>query len=95
VPFFQDFTDEVTNPTAYGLTNATTASCPVVSLTAGLPNYSFPPCTSAALDAAPPAGLAAGWWNTWAFSDGFHPTPFGHRLLAASVSRALARAGWL
>lgn len=95
VPFYQDFTDEVTNPSAYGLTVATTAACPVVSLTAGLPNYSFPTCTSAALDAAPPTGLAAGWWNTWAFSDGFHPTPFGHRLLAASVSRALARAGWL
>ena len=30
-----------------------------------------------------------------AFSDGFHPTPYGHRLLAASISRALARAGWL
>ncbi|WP_427913294.1 SGNH/GDSL hydrolase family protein [Ramlibacter sp. MMS24-I3-19] len=95
VPFYKDFTDEVTNPVAYGLTNATTASCPVVSLTAGLPNYDFPTCTSAALDAAPPAGLAPGWWNTWAFADGFHPTPYGHRLLAASVSRALARAGWL
>ena len=95
VPFYQDFSDEVHNPSAYGLTNATTASCPVVSLTAGLPNYNFPTCSSAALDAAPPAGLAPGWWNTWAFSDGFHPTPYGHHLLAASVSRALARAGWL
>ncbi|MGZ5269601.1 MAG: SGNH/GDSL hydrolase family protein [Ramlibacter sp.] len=95
VPFYADFTDEITNSASYGLTNATTASCPVVSLTAGLPNYSFPTCTSAALDAAPPTGLAPAWWNTWAFSDGFHPTPFGHRLLAASVSRALARAGWL
>jgi phospholipase/lecithinase/hemolysin len=52
-------------------------------------------CTSTALDAAPPAGATAGWWQNWAFADGFHPTPYGHRLLAASVSRALARAGWL
>ena len=95
VPFYADMTDEVTNPAAYGLTNVTSASCPVVSLTAGLPNYNFATCTSAALDAAPPTGLAPGWWNTWTFSDGFHPTPFGHRLLAASISRALARAGWL
>ena len=47
----------------------------------------------AALDALP--GKAPGWWKSYAFSDGFHPTPFGHQLLAASVSRALARAGWL
>ena len=96
VDFYADFTDEVTNAAAYGLTNATKASCPVVGADSqGLPAYNFPACTSAALDAAPPAGAAAGWWQTWAFSDGFHPTPFGHRLLAASVSRALARAGWL
>ena len=96
VDFYADFTDEVTNAVAYGLTNATKASCPVVGADSqGLPAYNFPACTSAALDAAPPAGAAAGWWQTWAFSDGFHPTPFGHRLLAASVSRALARAGWL
>lgn len=96
VPFFADFTDEVTHPTDYGLTNATTAACPVTGVdSSGLPTYTFSTCTSASLDAAPPAGLGAGWWQTWAFSDGFHPTPFGHRLLAASVSRALARAGWL
>lgn len=96
VPFFADFTDEVAHPADYGLSNATQAACPVVGVDSqGLPAYNFQTCTSAALDAAPPAGLAAGWWTTWAFSDGFHPTPFGHRLLAASVSRALARAGWL
>jgi phospholipase/lecithinase/hemolysin len=96
VPFHDDFTDEVAHPAAYGLSNATQAACPVTGTdTSGLPTYDFQTCTSAALDAAPPTGLAAGWWQTWAFSDGFHPTPFGHRLLAASVSRAIARAGWL
>ena len=94
VPFYADFTDEVNNPASYQLSNVTTASCPVVGLDAqGLPNYSFPTCTSAALDALP--GKTPGWWKSYAFSDGFHPTPFGHQLLAASVSRALARAGWL
>ena len=96
VPFNADFTDEVTHAAQYGLTNATQAACPVTGTdSSGLPTYNFLTCTSAALDAAPPTGLAAGWWRTWAFSDGFHPTPFGHQLLAASVNRALARAGWL
>jgi len=92
VPFNADFTEEVTHPADFALTNVTTPACAVVGVVAfGDPS----PCTSAALDAHPPAGLAPGWWQSWAFSDGFHPTPFGHRLLASSVSRALARAGWL
>ena len=94
VPFFADFSDEVNNPSSYQLSNVTDAACPVVGLGSdGLPSYSFPTCTSAALDALP--GKTPGWWKSYAFSDGFHPTPFGHQLLAASVSRALARAGWL
>jgi len=30
-----------------------------------------------------------------AFSDGFHPTPYGHQLMSQLVSRSLAQAGWL
>ena len=87
VPFYQDFTDEITNPVAYGLTNVKTPACS---------DTGFPAtCIDAALDAAPPSGAQAGWWTTYAFSNSFHPTPFGHHLLAASVSRAIARAGWL
>jgi phospholipase/lecithinase/hemolysin len=96
VPFYDDFTDEVTHPANYSLSNATSAACPVTGVdSSGLPAYDFTTCTTAALDAAPPAGLAPGWWQTWTFSDSFHPTAYGHRLLAASVARALARAGWL
>ena len=96
VPFYADFTDEVTHPVEYALTDVTHASCPVTGTdSSGLPSYTFQTCTSASLDAAPPSGLTAGWWQSWTFSDGFHPTPYGHRLLAASISRALARAGWL
>jgi outer membrane lipase/esterase len=92
VPFHADFTEEVTFPANFALTNVTAPACAAVGVTSfGDPR----PCTSAALDANPPAGLGAGWWRTFAFSDGFHPTPFGHQLLAASVNRALARAGWL
>jgi phospholipase/lecithinase/hemolysin len=96
VDFYSDFSDEIAHPADYGLTNVTTPACPITGLdTSGLPTYNFAVCTSAALDASPPSGLAAGWWQTYAFSDSFHPTPFGHHLLAASVSRAIARAGWL
>jgi outer membrane lipase/esterase len=96
VDFNADFTDEVTHPAAYGLTNVTNAACPVTGVDSqGLPTYDFRACTTTALDAAAPAGATAGWWQTWTFADGFHPTPYGHHLLAASVSRALERAGWL
>jgi len=91
VPFFADITEEIGNPASFALTNVTGTACSALgaNVNAGAA------CTSAALDAAPPAGLAAGWWRTWAFADPLHPTPFGHQLLAASVNRALARAGWL
>ena len=90
VDFYADFQDEVNKPTDYGLSNVTN---PVCTTDMGLlGNF---PCLSTTLDASPPAGSTAGWWKRYAFSDGFHPTPFGHSLLAASVSRALARAGWL
>lgn len=96
VPFYEDFTDEIAHPVDYGLSNVTQAACPATGVdSSGLPSYTFTTCTSAALDAAPPTGLAAGWWQTWTFSDSFHPTPYGHRLLASSISRALARAGWI
>ena len=85
VPFYEDFTDEVANPAQYGLTNVTTPACS---------DTGFPAtCIDAQLDATP--GKTPGWWQTYAFSNSFHPTPFGHSLLASSVSRAIARAGWL
>jgi outer membrane lipase/esterase len=85
VPFFEDFTDELANPAQYGLSNVTTPVCS---------DTGFPAtCVDAQLDATP--GKTAGWWQTYAFSNSFHPTPFGHSLLASSVSRAIARAGWL
>ena len=89
VDFYTDFQDEVSKPADYGLVNATTPVCTDdKSVTLG----KFP-CLSTELDSLP--GKTAGWWKNYAFSDGFHPTPFAHGLLAASVSRALARAGWL
>lgn len=93
VDFYGDFSKQVAAPASFGLTNATDTACPVKGTgTDGLPTYDFPTCTSAALDAQ--SGKTAGWWKTYAFSDGFHPTPAGHQLMADSVNRALAKAGW-
>lgn len=92
--FYGDLNDQATNFADYSLDNATQTACPVVGTdSSGLPAYNFATCTDAALDAT--AGKTQGWWNKLAFSDGFHPTPYGHHLLAASVARTLARAGWL
>lgn len=85
VRYAEDFAAQNASPATFGLTNVTTAACPPGD---------FPDCTDAALDATPPAGLAPGWWRTWSFSDGFHPSPRAHELLAATVNRALVAAGW-
>lgn len=98
VDFYANFTDQVKNPAQYGLTNITTPVCPVVAVTSGGPQYNFATCTAAGLSAqTPPAGATggSGWFNSWAFSDGFHPSPYGYQLMAQMVSKELAAAGWL
>jgi phospholipase/lecithinase/hemolysin len=90
VDFYGTFTAQVANPADFGLDNATTPACPAVGVDGqGLPTYDFPTCTSAALDQDPPAGETAGWWRSWLFSDGFHPTPYGHALLADAILDAV------
>ena len=92
--FYADLNDQAAHYADYSLDNASLTACPAVGVdSSGLPAYDFPTCTDAALDAQ--AGKSAGWWRHYAFSDGFHPTPYGHHLLSASVARTLARAGWL
>ena len=89
--------NQVKNPAQYGLTNVTTPACPATG-TGVDATYNFATCTTAALSAmTPPAGATGGanWWKTYAFSDGFHPTPYGHKLLAQLVNKELVLAGWL
>jgi phospholipase/lecithinase/hemolysin len=99
VDFYTSFNDQITSPAQFGLSNVTTPACPVVGTGSdGLPAYDFPHCTTTTLTAqTPPTGAAGGanWWKTYAFSDSFHPTPYGHQLLAQLISRTLAQAGWL
>ncbi len=99
VDFYTSLNDQVAHPEQFGLTNAKSTACPITGVGGdGLPAYSFPTCTAAALSAmTPPAGATGGadWWKTYAFSDSFHPTPYGHQLLSQLVARSLAQAGWL
>jgi phospholipase/lecithinase/hemolysin len=92
------FNDQIANPTTYGLTNVKDTACPVTGTGSdGLPAYNFATCTAAALTAqTPPAGATggAGWWRTYLFSDGFHPTPYGHSLAAAQIRSALFNNSW-
>jgi len=97
VDFYTSFNEEVAIPAQYSLTNVTTPACPATGVgTDGLPTYTFTTCTDTALSAAPPTGVTdPNWWKSYAFSDGFHPTPYAHQLLAQLIARSLATKGWL
>ena len=63
----------------------------------GLPTYSFPDCTAEALSRlTPPAGSTGGtnWWRSYLFSDGFHPTPYGHEMAANQIRTVLFNNSW-
>jgi outer membrane lipase/esterase len=98
VDFYTSFNDQIASPAQYSLTNVKTAACPITGQGSdGLPTYTFATCTDTALSAmTPPAGSdgTANWWKSYAFSDSFHPTPFGHDLLGRRIMKSLADAGW-
>jgi phospholipase/lecithinase/hemolysin len=97
IDFYTSFNDQIATPAQFSLSNVKTPACPIVGLGSdGLPVYSFPTCTSASLSAAITAGSTdPNWWKSYAFSDGFHPTPYGHQLVAQLISKSLAIKGWL
>ncbi|RTL34663.1 MAG: phospholipase [Burkholderiales bacterium] len=98
IDFYKAFQDQVAAPAQYGLTNVKTPACPIKGLGSdGLPTYDFPTCTATALSAAPPAGVSGGadWWKSYAFSDSFHPTLYGHQLTQQLIAKSLATKGWL
>lgn len=95
VDFYSALNDQINNPAQYGLSNVKVPVCPVVSVVDGMPQYDFPTCTDATLAANPPAGQVAGpWYKGYLFSDGFHPTPYGHQLMSQLITRSLAQVGW-
>ena len=56
-----------------------------------------PICNDATASSITPTESATGidWWKTYLFADNFHPTPYGHQLLAQLVAKRLTEAGWL
>ena len=97
IDFYKGFQDQVATPAQFGLTNVKTPACPITGVGSdGLPTYTFPTCTTAALAAAPPAGVTgADWWKSYAFSDSFHPSLYGHQLTQQLIAKSLATKGWL
>lgn len=92
------------NPAQFALTNITTPACPKVpgglDTTTGQASLSYPAtvaaCNSASMSANIPVGeTSANWWQGYAYSDNFHPTPALHKLIGQSINLQLARAGWL
>lgn len=87
IDFYKAFQDQVATPAQFGLSNVSTPACPIKGLGSdGLPTYDFPTCT--------PSTAAAGW-QSYAFSDSFHPTPYGHQLTQQLIAKSLATKGWL
>lgn len=96
IDFYTAFEDQVRNPAQFGLTNASKAACPGTQNADGTYSYKLGECTAAYLSANIPAGeTKSDWWKTYAFSDNFHPTPYGYQLISQLASVSLARAGWL
>ena len=89
--------DQMARPAAYGVTNVTLPVCGGSGVTV-VPERNFANCTAAALSGtAPPPGAPSGtnWWERYYFADGFHPTPYGHALMADQVIDLLDDADWL
>jgi phospholipase/lecithinase/hemolysin len=42
-----------------------------------------------------PGSTDPNWWKSYGFADSFHPTPYGHQLVAQLISKSLAIKGWL
>ncbi|MEG1281800.1 MAG: SGNH/GDSL hydrolase family protein [Comamonas sp.] len=94
--FFAELNNQVRQPQKYGYTNVNNSACAPSGMDAqGLPSYDLASCTAAGLSAHIPAGeSAANWWQSYVFSDDFHPTSRGHAQLGKAVAASLAQAGW-
>jgi phospholipase/lecithinase/hemolysin len=95
VDFYTEFKSQISNPAQYDFDNVKDPVCPITGVDeSGLPTYTFPTCTAAALSATP-GKSSPDWWQHHVFADSFHPTPYGHQQMSQLVSRSLAQKGWL
>lgn len=84
VDAFSENQRQIANKAHYGLTNVTAMACNLGSS-----------LTCVADKPGVPGNLIAGDTSRYLFADGVHPTPYGHKLLAQYVTKALVIAGWL
>ena len=96
VDFYAELHKQVSTQGLYHYTNVSKPACPSTGTDSnGLPTYDLATCTAANLSASIPVGESApNWWQSYVFSDDFHPTPYGHVQMANFVSAALTKAGW-
>ena len=90
------FSDLVQHPSSHGLSNVTLPVCGAAWVT-DVPQRSFADCTASALSATPPppgGPTGSDWWQHYMFADGFHPTPYGHSLMADAAMQTLDAARW-
>ncbi len=96
----------VATPAQFAFTNITTPACPKVA--GGLDSVTGQASLSAAATVAAcnsalmsaPSGIPVGettadWWQHYAYSDNFHPTPALHKLIGQAINLQLVKAGWL
>ena len=92
VDAFAENRRQLANKAHYALTNVTDVACNLTSpanvlATAGKADGSSLVCNA--------NNLNAGDTSRYLFADNVHPTPYGHKLLAQYVTKALVIAGWL
>jgi outer membrane lipase/esterase len=85
VDAFAENRRQLADPAHYSLSNVKDIACNLDK--AVNPLASSLTCNS--------SNLVAGNTSRYLFADGVHPTPYGHKLLAQYVSKALVTAGWL
>lgn len=82
VDLFAQSQAQLANPTAFGITNATTAACGANPLGT----------TSLACNIG---NVKPGDISHYIFADDVHPAPFGHTLIAKKVADTMVAKGWL
>ena len=94
VDFYTEFKSQISNPAQYDFDNVKDPVCPVTGVDgSGLPTYTFPTCTAVALSATP-GKPSPDWWQHHVFADSFHPTPYGHELMAKQARDAVSAKRW-
>lgn len=85
----------------YSQANSVTPSVQTAGTTSLAPTYASGAvvgyCRDSTASTVTPTADNTGttWWQTYLYADNFHPTPYGHQLLAQLVAKRLTEAGWL